>query len=119
MPWLKTTDTLWVEPRVIAAGNEITGAYTRMLGYCAQQLTDGAVSADVAAMIAKPKLQAQIVERGFAQKADDGLFLPDYLDLHQNRPAEKVEEERAEARDRMAKAREERKRRKEEGELAA
>lgn len=103
MPWVKLDDQLWANPKVVAAGNEATGAYCRMLSYCGAQLTDGHVEDSVAKFIGKPMVLKKLDEHGFVEKSGSGLVIPDYLDY--NPTKEKAEEERAEARERMRKIR--------------
>lgn len=103
MPWVKLDDQLWANPKVVAAGNEVTGAYCRMLSYCGAQLTDGHVSDDVAGFIAKPAIRKKLVNHSFVEQNGSGLLIPDYLEF--NPTKEKAEEDRAEARERMRKLR--------------
>lgn len=104
MPWVKLDDQLWAKPKVIAAGNEATGAYCRMLSYCGAQLTNGHVSGEVAGFIAAPPVLDALVEHTFVTRnGDGGLLIPDYLDFNPSK--QQVEEERAKARERMKKKR--------------
>lgn len=104
MPWVKLDDAFWANPKVVVAGNEVAGAYTRMLSYCGQQLTDGFVEADVVKFIAKPGLIKKLSGQGFVEATKGGLVIPDYLEYNPTR--ERAEEERAKARERMRKLRE-------------
>jgi hypothetical protein len=104
VPWVKLDDQLWAKPKVIAAGNEATGAYCRMLSYCGAQLTDGHVTEEIAGFIAPTPVLDALIERTFvAQSPDGGLLIPDYLDFNPSK--KQVEKERAEARKRMKKVR--------------
>lgn len=89
MPWVKLDDGLWANPKVVAAGNEVTGAYVRMLSYCGQQLTDGVVPAEPSRFIAKAAVTRKLISHGFVVPTSEGLLIPDYLDFNPSR--EKVE----------------------------
>lgn len=104
MPWVKLDDGFWSNPKVIGAGNEAAGAYARLLSYCGQQLTDGQVEDHIAKFVAKPMVIKKLDEHGLVVKSGSGLVIPDYLDY--NPTKEKAEEERAKARKRMRKLRE-------------
>ncbi len=105
MAWTKLDDQLWAKPKVIAVGNEATGAYCRMLSYCGAQLTDGHVTEEIASFIApQASVIEALIDRTFvAQTPDGGLLIPDYLDFNPSK--KQVEKERAEARKRMKKVR--------------
>jgi hypothetical protein len=92
VPWVKLDDSLWANPKVVAAGNEATGAYCRMLSYCGQQLTDGVVEGDVAKFIARAPLIKKLTSHGFVEPSGSGLLIPDYLDYNPTR--EKAEAKR-------------------------
>ena len=98
MPWLRIDDAFWAHPKVMAAGNEVAGAYVRLLSYCAQQLTDGVVTSDVAKVIATPALQRKLISFGFVERHDEGLVIPDYLDFNPSRAhTEEIRIKRAKA----------------------
>lgn len=104
MPWVKLDDGYWSNPKVVAVGNEAAGAYARMLSYCGQQLTDGRVEDHVAKFICKPAMVKRLEAHGFIEPTEDGYRIPDYLDFNPTRA--KAEKERAKARERMRKLRE-------------
>lgn len=89
MPWVKLDDAFWAKPKVVVAGNEIAGAYCRMLSYCGQQLTDGVVAEEPAKFIAKAGLTKRLISQGFVEKQGTDLIIPDYLDYNPSK--EKVE----------------------------
>lgn len=103
MAWTKLDDGFWSNPKIVAAGNEAAGAYVRCLSYCGQHGTDGKVPIDVARFIARPKVLDQLLEVSLLEQNGSGYVIPDYLEF--NPSAEKVAEERAAARDRMARIR--------------
>lgn len=112
MPWVKLDDQLWSNPKVIAVGNEATGAYCRMLSYCGAHLTDGHVEDHIVKFIGKPSIAGQLVDHGFVEATETGLVIPDYLDFNPSK--EKKEEERAAARRRKREAEERKAREREE-----
>jgi len=85
VPWLKLDDSFWANPKVVAAGNEVAGAYVRMLSYSAQQLTDGFIPDEPVRLIAKAGLTKKLVSHGFVEKTGGGLLVPDYLDFNPSR----------------------------------
>jgi hypothetical protein len=89
MPWVKLDDSFWANPKVVAAGNEVAGAYVRMLSYCGQQLTDGEIAEEPARFIAKAPVTKKLVGHGFVEASASGFLIPDYLDFNPSR--EKVE----------------------------
>lgn len=92
MPWVKLDDAFWANPKVVAVGNEAAGAYCRMLSYCGQHLTDGAIDDATAKFIARPALFNKLAEHGFIQRNGKGWVIPDYLDFNPSRA--KVEAKR-------------------------
>lgn len=85
MPWLKVDDSFWANPKVVAAGNEVSGAYIRMLSYSAQQLTDGLIPEEQGRFIARAAITKKLVSHGFCERSSDGLVVPDYLDFNPSR----------------------------------
>jgi hypothetical protein len=102
--WVKLDDSFWSHPKVMAAGNEIAGAYVRMLCYSASHLTDGRVPEEAARVIAKQRTLDLLQEFSFIEANGTGFVIPDYLDFNPSR--EKVLEERRKAAERQAKSRE-------------
>lgn len=92
MTWTKLDDAFWSNPKVMEAGNEVAGAYTRMLSYCGQQLTEGKIPEGIARMIAKPALLQRMAEHGFIEQNGSGWVIPDYLEF--NPSAEQIRERR-------------------------
>jgi hypothetical protein len=93
MTWAKFDDAFWSHPKTIRAGNEAVGAFVRMVCYCAQYLTDGAVSAATAREIARPKVIEKLLEVGMLEVDGDGYRVHGYLERNPSRL--QVEAERA------------------------
>jgi hypothetical protein len=49
--WFRVDDTFAFHPKVVAAGNEAIGVWVRAGSYASQQLTDGFVPDDIAALM--------------------------------------------------------------------
>lgn len=88
MTWYRTDDSEFLGAWVFEAGNEAYGAYQRLGGYAAQQLTDGLVPAEIAAMIAGPsrKVLPALELVGRIRRDELGtVHLPHFLDLNPSR----------------------------------
>lgn len=92
MPWVKLDDSFWANPKVVAVGNEAAGAYARMLSYCGQHLTDGAVDDATLKFITRAPIRKRLEEHGFIERNGKGWVIPDYLDFNYSR--EQVESKR-------------------------
>lgn len=93
MTWAKFDDAFWSHPKVVRAGNEAVGAFVRMVCYCSQYLTDGAVPAATAREITRPKVLERLVEVGLLEVDGDGFRVHGYLERNPSRL--QVEAERA------------------------
>ena len=93
MTWAKFDDAFWSHPKTVRAGNEAVGAFVRMVCYCSQYLTDGAVPAATAREIARPKILERLVEVGLLEADGDGFRVHGYLERNPSRL--QVEAERA------------------------
>lgn len=91
--WAKFDDAFWSHPKVVRAGNEAVGAFVRMVCYCSQYLTDGAVPAATAREITRPKILERLVEVGLLEADGDGFRVHGYLERNPSRL--QVEAERA------------------------
>lgn len=103
MTWTKLDDGFWSHPKIDSVGNEAVGAYTRMLSYCGQQLTDGKVPASVARYITRRPILNRLADAGLVTENGSGWLIPDYLDF--NPSADQVKLDRKRARERMRKVR--------------
>lgn len=80
MSWVKLDDALFSHPKVLRAGNEATGAWVRMLTYCAAYLTDGVIDADTALSLAgRQKIIDRLVTARLLDRDGDVLRVHDYL----------------------------------------
>jgi hypothetical protein len=78
--WVKLDDALFSHPKVLRAGNEATGAWIRMLAYCAAYLTDGVIDADTALSLAgRQKVIDRLVTARLLDRDGDTLRVHDYL----------------------------------------
>lgn len=92
MPWLKTDDREWLDPWVMHVGPTAYGAYQRLMGYCAQNLTDGVVPAEIAAMVFASATAAdehaveKLLAAGRVAQLPSGSWsMPFYLDENPSR----------------------------------
>jgi len=78
--WVKLDDALFSHPKVLRAGNEATGAWIRMLAYCAAYLTDGVIDSDTALSLAgRQKVIDRLVTARLLDRDGDVLRVHDYL----------------------------------------
>jgi hypothetical protein len=77
---------------VLMAGNSALGLWVRCGSHCAQHLTDGYISREVALLYGTKSAAAQLVAVGLWEVADEGWVMHDYLDY--NPSAERVRAER-------------------------
>jgi len=105
MPWFRLDDRFHSHPKVIAAGNEAIGLFTRCGTYAAEHLTDGFIPEHVVLLYGSPALAETLVRAKLWRRARGGWRIPDYLEYNPSR--EDVERERAAARERMRRNRSE------------
>ena len=108
MGWAKLDDQYTDHPKVVAAGPMAELLDIRGIVHCARYETDGHIQAAqlprIAIGITSPKKQAaKLVEVGRWIEVEDGWQVHDFLEYHPSKA--KKDEERAEARERMANAR--------------
>lgn len=108
MGWAKFDDQFSDHPKVVAAGPMAELLAMRAIIYCARYETDGMIQAEqlprLALGIASPKKQvAALVRVGLWDEVDGGWMVHDFLDYHPS--AKRRDQEREEARQRMAKVR--------------
>ena len=103
MTWFRLDDKSHSHPKVITAGNAAWGLYARCGAWCADQLTDGKIPKNVAKIFGKPSEVRALLAAGLW--AEDGAFyvMPDYLEYNPSR--QRVEGDRASARERMSRRR--------------
>ena len=99
--WFKVDDALAFHMKVITAGNSAMGLWVRAGSWCAQQLTDGFVPANIVQTFAASDDDVRaLCDVGLWHEADDGYQFHDWDEYQPTR--EKVLQERAAARQRMA-----------------
>lgn len=92
MPWFKVDDSFHSHPKVIAAGNEAVGLFSRCGSYAAQHLTDGFIPEEVALLYGSRELAEVLVRTKLWRRVRGGWKMPDYLDYNPSK--ESVENER-------------------------
>lgn len=107
MAWVKLDDGFAEHPKIEEAGPLAGFLHVAALCYCNRQLTDGFVPENKVGRLASiPSVKrhvAALVSVGLWHQVDGGYQIHDYLDFQPSRA--KVEQEREEARKRMAAAR--------------
>ena len=73
MPWFNVDDGLAFHRKVIKAGNAAMGLWVRAGSYCAHQLTDGFVDADMVPSLGTLKQAERLVSAGLWIKVDGGF----------------------------------------------
>ena len=92
MPWFRLDDSFHSHQKVIQAGNEAIGLYTRCGTYASQHLTDGFIAEHVALLYGSAELAETLVRARLWRRVRGGWQMPDYLDYNPSREA--VEKER-------------------------
>src|SRR5215472_1359426 len=92
MPWFRLDDKFHSHPKVIAAGNEAIGLFTRCGTYAAEHLTDGFIPEHVVLLYGSPALADTLVRTKLWRRTRGGWRIPDYLAYNPSR--EQVERER-------------------------
>lgn len=106
MSWAKLDDQFPQHPKVLRAGPDAAWLHVCAVCYCAQYLTDGFVPKEAVATLSTlrqpARLAARLVEVGLWHDRGDQFEVHDYLAYNPTR--EKVEGERAAAKDRRSKS---------------
>ncbi len=99
--WFKVDDSLATHPKVLEVGNAAMGLWVRAGAWCAQQLTDGFVSAAAAAMLGTPAEAEALAAAGLWARVEGGFEFhqweerqPSRADAEQRREADRVRKER-------------------------
>lgn len=101
MAWFKVDDALAFHVKVITAGNAAMGLWVRAGSWCAQQLTDGHVPANIVRTFGASSEDVQaLCAVGLWHEVEDGYQFHDWGEYQPTR--EKVLQDREEARKRMA-----------------
>lgn len=101
--WFRVDDKSHSHPKVLVAGNAAWGLYVRCGAWCADQLTDGKIPKNVAKLFGKPSECRALVAAGLWTENGEFYVIPDYLEFNPSR--QRVEGERASARERMLRRR--------------
>lgn len=108
MAWVRLDDAFPEHPKVLAVGEEAAWLYVCALCYCNRHLTDGFLPAAAVPRLTGQKsptrLTTKLVDAGLLDIVRDGFFVHDYLEYQMSKAS--IENERAGARERMAKVRE-------------
>jgi hypothetical protein len=107
MPWVRLDEAFPEHPKVVAIGGDAGWLLVCAIAYCNRNLTDGFVPETILARLSDRRrphqLAARLVSAGLFEVADGGWRIHDFLDYQSSRA--KVEEDRAKARERMARNR--------------
>jgi len=104
MVWFQVDDGMWSHPKMLGLSDGAGWLWVRAGAYCAQHLTDGVVPpAALRILAATDSNVAELVDAGLWEIIPEGHTFHDW-DAYQ-RTREKVEADRAAARERQAKSR--------------
>src|ERR1700737_3693197 len=103
MSWFRVDDGFHCHPKVMRAGPPAAGLYVRCGSYCAQQLSDLVIPAEIAKLYGTPAMVRALLKEGLWMPHPEGYEMRDYLDY--NRSASQVKVERHAASERQKKAR--------------
>lgn len=107
MPWVKLDEGFPEHPKVLAIGGDAAWLHVCALAYCNRNLTDGFIPEYILDRLSDRKrpiqLAAKLVAVGMWEPSKGGWRIHDYLEYQASKA--KVEEERAKARQRMARNR--------------
>lgn len=92
MTWARFDDQMAFHAKILAAGNEPTGAWARMIAHCCAHLTDGKVPRSVALSITTPKVLAKLITVRLLDADGEDFAVHDFLDW--NPPSEEVKAKR-------------------------
>lgn len=100
MPWFKVDDGFAFHRKALKAGNTALGLWVRAGSWCAHQLTDGQVPAEVLALLGGSSEDAEaLVSAGLWDRTEEGY---EFRGWHEYQPTKAdVEEERSKARERQ------------------
>lgn len=107
MPWVKLDEAFPEHHKITAAGGDAGWLFVCALAYCNRNLTNGFVPDGIVARLSDRRRPADLVRKltdvGLLEPVKGGWQIHDYLEYQTSRA--KVEEERAKARERMARIR--------------
>ncbi|HEU5475675.1 MAG TPA: hypothetical protein VFV67_33970 [Actinophytocola sp.] len=105
MPFFPVDDGFAFHRKAIKAGNAAIGLWTRAGSWSAQQLTDGYVPDDIAAVLGSPAQAKRLVTAGLWHAVEGGYRFHEWNDPGRNPTREKVLERRRTEADKKARAR--------------
>jgi hypothetical protein len=107
MPWVKLDEAFPEHHKITAAGGDAGWLFVCALAYCNRNLTNGFIPDGIVGRLSDRRRPAELVRKlvgvGLLEPVKGGWQIHDYLEYQTSRA--KVEEERAKARDRMARIR--------------
>lgn len=103
--WGKIHGSITWHTKALSAGDAALGVWVRLLGHCAQHLTDGHIPQQVAKAVGatSPGAINALVEAGLLEVVEGGYRLHDYLEHNSSRA--EIEASREASRDRKARSR--------------
>lgn len=94
MTWFKVDDTLAFHRKTLIAGNAAMGLWARAGSWCAQQLTDGHISREVARQMGTKKEADALVRSGLWLETEDGYLFHQWNEPGRQPTRAQVEQER-------------------------
>lgn len=101
MPWFQVEDNLCFNPKAQQAGNAAMGLWVRAGSWSMQNLTDGFIPREIAALLGSARDAARLVNAGLWHQKDDGYEFHNWMQRQRSRV--KVEADREAARERRRK----------------
>ena len=105
MVWFKVDDGLAFHHKVVAAGNAAMGLWVRAGSQSSEQLTDGFIADHMVVAMGTQTQARKLVEVGLWERTDGGYIFHQWNEDGRQPTREQVENDRAAARERMAKRR--------------
>jgi len=107
MPWFNVDDGFAFHHKAVKAGNAAIGLWTRAGSWCAQQLTDGYVPAEMVDVFGTPAQARRLVAAGLWHTVEGGYRFHQWTENGRNPTRKEVEKKRQAESDRKARWREE------------
>lgn len=106
MVWFKVDDSMPFHEKIVKAGNAAVGLWTRAGAWCGQQLTDGFVPDHMVQTMGTVGQAKRLLAVGLWERVPGGYQFHQWNEEGRQPTRAMVEKDRAEARERMRKARE-------------
>ena len=87
MPWFKVDDKFHSHPKVIKAGNEAVGLWSRCGSYASDHLTNGFIPEEVALLYGRRELAEVLVRTKLWSRVRGGWQMHDYFDYNPSKEA--------------------------------